>query len=873
MTSGVPRQAMGVRREAIETARDAARRSGMSVAEWLDTVIAESASDAGPEPARYSHPNNRAGASDAPGPLDQALAEIEARQRALDGEAQPSRMEFARAPTQRLPELEHQLRQLNASMETWQPCGIDKAVETLRDDLAEIGATLKDAMPRQSIEVLESEVRSLAARIDDKRHAGADGLAMEGLERGLAEVRDALRALTPAENLVGFGEAVQGLSRKIDRLADIGQDPAAIKQLEGAILALRGVVSQVASDEALMRLSDEVRSLSLKVDQITASDAFFALEQRIAALAELLQSRNMPASDTANLDAAMAQLSQKIERFHSARSDLTAVSHLEDRIAQLIERLDETDARHHQFESIERGLAELLIHIDNQRAAAAERHAFESPESNGPKRDVQRSQHSVESVPAATPNPSPASDRQPIDPSLPPHHPLEPGAARGRGNSPAERIAASEAALENVRPPVIPDPDGKPNFIAAARRAAQAAMVEGLPPKDKSSAGAGLAGSAAAPLAGKGGKLRKLMVGVGLILLLLGSLHFVATRIWFAESPKPEAAARAPSSDAPSAAPASRSEPATVSPAAPDQDSALTPVPGFGFPPAPHVIGISPQNSAPANPTSGREVTGSIQPRLPAAATASAAPQAPSAGETDGDQLPAAIGSPALRAAAISGDAAAEFEIASRFAEGRGVPQNLTQAAIWFERAASKGLVPAQFRLGGLYEKGLGVRKDSEAARRLYLAAAEAGNAKAMHNLAVQFAEGGGGKPDYAAAARWFRKAADHGMVDSQYNLAILYARGIGVETNLAEAYKWFALASREGDRAAEQKRDNIAGRLDKQALQAAMAAAQTWQPQVQPEAAIQVSAPAGGWDAPPPATAKRRVGPKVENLPRRPAQ
>jgi hypothetical protein len=59
-------------------------------------------------------------------------------------------------------------------------------------------------------------------------------------------------------------------------------------------------------------------------------------------------------------------------------------------------------------------------------------------------------------------NPSPRleGERRPIDPNLPPDHPLEPStAARGRiGNSPADRIAASEAALGPAKPPVIPDP-------------------------------------------------------------------------------------------------------------------------------------------------------------------------------------------------------------------------------------------------------------------------------------------------------------------------------------------------------------------------------------------------------------------------------
>src|SRR5205085_491731 len=65
-------------------------------------------------------------------------------------------------------------------------------------------------------------------------------------------------------------------------------------------------------------------------------------------------------------------------------------------------------------------------------------------------------------------------ERRPIDPNLPADHPLEPGAARVRpGVSAAERIAASEATLGSAKP--AEGADAKANFIAAARRAAQAA--------------------------------------------------------------------------------------------------------------------------------------------------------------------------------------------------------------------------------------------------------------------------------------------------------------------------------------------------------------------------------------------------------------
>src|SRR5207237_149872 len=96
--------------------------------------------------------------ADQASPLDQAMSEIAERQRALDGEAGPGRL------SQNLSGLEDQLRQINAQIETMRPCSLDSPIETLRDDLAEIGRMLKEAMPRKAIEALETEVRSLALR-------------------------------------------------------------------------------------------------------------------------------------------------------------------------------------------------------------------------------------------------------------------------------------------------------------------------------------------------------------------------------------------------------------------------------------------------------------------------------------------------------------------------------------------------------------------------------------------------------------------------------------------------------------------------------------------------------------------------------------
>ena len=863
-----------------------------------------------------------------PSPLDQALAEIAERQRVLDGES--VRSAIPRAPSQGLSGLEQQLRNINAQIESLKPGAGNAAVDALRDDLAEISHLIREAMPRHAIEALESEVRSLAQRIDNKRDAGANSADLAGIEHALLEVRDALRGFTPAESLIGVESAVRAMAQKIDRIAAVAKDPTALEHLEDAIVALRSVVSHVASNEALARLTNEVHALGAKVEHVASSDVLATLEQRISFIADALQSRPQIGRDMQDLEAVVQRLVEKIERLQLLSAEYPN-SQLEEHIAKLIEKIESSDARFSQLDKIERALAELLLQID--RPPSAQPAEFDTL-----KRDVQRTQVSIEAVhgtlgqvvsrlsnietgllgaaarqaagellsepeapdaqqrptattvaPAATARTSPAhtspaptnpahanpayasstanpvraTDWAPLETDLPPDYPIEPN----HRYSPAERIAASQAALGNPfgtpRMSGHPDADAKANFIAAARRAAQAASSQltervdrRVPDLHRVHADDEIPGNAL------GGHARFLLIAASVVMVVLGSLQLFG---FFSSpsGPSGQSSSVAVAPDEPSISTSSTSpaiELETASTTAPTrqprvvaiEDVLSTPSAGVLPPPQP----LSPAPASP-DPSASRDrtITGSV--RLPSTPPASTPP---ASRNNETEKIPAAI-TGGLRAAASKGDPAAEFEVAVRLAEGRGIAQNFTAAAEWFERAAKQGLVPAQFRLGGLYEKGMGVRKDLEAARRLYLAASNAGHAKAMHNLAVLYAEGAEGKPDYQSAAYWFRKAADYGVTDSQYNLGILYARGIGVETNLAEAYKWFALAAREGDRESAKKRDELGTRLDQATAAAANAAVRTWVAEPQPEAATQVKTPAGGWDGTPAAApAKRRV-------------
>ncbi len=60
------------------------------------------------------------------------------------------------------------------------------------------------------------------------------------------------------------------------------------------------------------------------------------------------------------LEKLLSGLIEKLEWVQLTHTDRTALTHLEDRIATLVKRLDASDARLGLLEGVERGLADLL---------------------------------------------------------------------------------------------------------------------------------------------------------------------------------------------------------------------------------------------------------------------------------------------------------------------------------------------------------------------------------------------------------------------------------------------------------------------------------------------------------------------------------
>ncbi|WP_315702795.1 MULTISPECIES: hypothetical protein [unclassified Bradyrhizobium] len=988
----------------------------------------------------YRHPMPLSPAS-----LDMAVAEISARQSELDNASASPRSlpphhapptapvmapaaapvmtpAVAPSPAPDYSSLERQLLKITSQIEALQrpDDGLEQSIAAFRNELSEIRHAITEAMPRQAIETIENEIRSLSRRIDENRQSGVDGQALAGIERTLKDIREVVGSLTPAEQLTGYAEAIHNLGAKLDLILRTNDDPATVQQLESAIAALRAIVANIASNDALERLSEDLRLLSSKVDQVTEArdnrDSFAALEQRIAALTATLESRERtaaPAENTAQIEEALRGLSDRIDRLQVGSDSASALTHLEQRISYLLERLEAAnDPRSGNMSRVENGLQDILRYLERQQAtfaalSEARSQRSEAASDNGlidlVKRELsdlrfsqtetdRHTQGSLEAVhntlghvvdrlatiegdlrnvraapaqPASPPLvpqmaapepqadgykpasfergkpesyrpelPNPAAQTGALDanetarqganqaifaaaprdfhaaaapasaltppippkaiadilephtaqaprpaamlPELPPDHPLEPGTRPPGRTSPAERIAASESALGDL-PVGKREPVSTSSFIAAARRAAQAAAAqpaESKKPaekkkKDKVKEAAKPAPKAkeqAAVIVGPeveeeastlGAKIRSLLVGASVVVIVLGTFKLAMSLLDSGSTPPPAPPIESQTQSQNEAQPPRMPPAALARPAAPDQTtpSLTSPTPidrqsyNRAMPSEAETIAMlaipQDQDKSAAPPPAASDITGTI----------------PTAGNGQGlgtiqvpptERLPDTIGGPVLRNAALKGDPAAAYEVAVRFAEGKGVPSNFDESAKWYDRAAQAGLIPAVFRLGTLYEKGLGVKKDVDIARRYYVVAAERGNAKAMHNLAVLDADGGGKGANYKSASQWFRKAAERGVADSQFNLGILYARGIGVEQNLAESYKWFSLAAAQGDADAGRKRDDVAKRLDPQSLAAAKLAIQTFTAEPQPDDAVNVPAPAGGWDAPP---------------------
>ena len=152
-----------------------------------------------------------------------------------------------------------------------------------------------------------------------------------------------------------------------------------------------------------------------------------------------------------------------------------------------------------------------------------------------------------------------------------------------------------------------------------------------------------------------------------------------------------------------------------------------------------------------------------------------------------------------LKQQAEAGDAPAQDELGLRYAEGRGVPKDVSKALTWYRKAAEQGHAGAQYSLGLMYYNGKGVPKDATQAAAWVRKSAEQGNSDAQAGLAWMYDKGEGVPKDAAQAVTWYRRAAEQGHASAQNSLGWMYGNGEGVPKDAAQAATWYRKAAEQG--------------------------------------------------------------------------
>ena len=159
---------------------------------------------------------------------------------------------------------------------------------------------------------------------------------------------------------------------------------------------------------------------------------------------------------------------------------------------------------------------------------------------------------------------------------------------------------------------------------------------------------------------------------------------------------------------------------------------------------------------------------------------------------------------------------------------------NYVKAYEQFRTLAEQGNADAQRDLGTMYANGQGAPKDYAEAVKWFSKAAEQGLAGAQFNLGIMYYNGTGVPQDYAEAVKWFSRAAEQGLADAQYNLGVMFFNGTGVPEDLVRAHMLFNLAAAQGNSDAMTARDSVARRMTASQIAEAQHLAEAWKPKDQ---------------------------------------
>ena len=695
--------------------------------------------------------------------------------------------------------------------EVKQATASERDVHALRVAVEQLSTRVAQGPDMRPIADMERRLGDLNRKLDQD-NASTRHLPQFGeLERRIAELD---HRLSEAMRLQGDQQAVKALEHHIaavnervshteEQLSHLETMERAIHQLYDSLEQSRSHVSQTAEDTA----NRAVERVLATQAQSGPSPELRAMEEGLRAVRESAVNAEQRNQET--LEAVHETLEQIVSKLAeletAAAGHQLAVNMAQQAVEQAYpsaapdQRVERQTAAQPQFYDPE-GVFEQQLFDANAEAAAT-----------WPSDRAAPTDHSQSLEPQQAAVPEPALPRMPdLTPPVPQSAAADFTAGTGAGGddfiAAARRAAQAAASRPNAassenRPMAMPGVPKASAFSLFRRKQTPAPItyVNGQPVSER-------------PAASSNDNKRKKLVLAGIVLLAAVSAFA------FNILAKPKTVKQTTSIDAPG----------LVMPAGPGASNLSVPTQLPADVAGPQPTPKNQQLPAVAAPPADAMMTGSIPVKKTDATLASivAEPR-----ESRAEMPPPDSGSVELRAAAARGDAKAQFIIASRYLDGQGVAQDLPKAAYWYQLSAERGLAPAQYRLATLFERGKGVPQDLATALLWYERAAAGGNVKSMHNAAVIAAGNEAGTPNYDKAFRWFKSAAERGLHDSQFNLAVLYERGLGTPIDTKDALFWYTLAAQQGDGDAAKRASKLVAALTRTEATSVTERVATWSP------------------------------------------
>jgi localization factor PodJL len=380
MAGGIPRGARHVDPASRQMAEDLARRSGLSLNEWVSRLMAE-----GPEDATSQDYFSHASANYIEAPRAEAASRYEAVDHPAD--------EVSRV-TQALERLSSRIE----SAENRQALAISGIERSVRDVIGRLDAGEREHMHVATrVDAAESERQQVAASV-----AAAEAERLQVAARIEAAEREQLQVAARFEGALQEAKReAETLAQRLSRVEDEAIGPRTTETLH----ALEGAIGQVAShvyagDKNSREMLGELRS---RLDRLESADkatvgAMRELKDSCSALDQRLSLAERGAEE--GVERAAAQLSARVERTREdlARQLSAAADARFDRVDQALSQMSEhvRAAEQRSAGAIERMGREVLevAQTLNRRVQASEQQNAQTVERVGA--DVSRVAGAVE---------------------------------------------------------------------------------------------------------------------------------------------------------------------------------------------------------------------------------------------------------------------------------------------------------------------------------------------------------------------------------------------------------------------------------------------------------------------------------------------